>query len=123
MRRLLIAAALALAAVSTAGCELLGQAGSPCEVTGATEAETPKLCVIRGAMTVRAAYAATREQLEKGAITAAEAATVKESIDKAAEAVDVAAQAVELNDKTMDEKLIVLEGWVLELLRKQASKS
>ncbi len=120
MKKAFLAVALA-SCLAFAGCESLGLSNNnPCEVAGATEAETPKLCVIRGALTVRAAYAATADQLRKGAITADEAATIKESIDKAAAAVDVAEAALAAGDASLDDKLVILEGWVLDLLRKQA---
>lgn len=124
MKSLLIAVALA-SSFALAGCESLGFGGgnNPCAVKGATEAETPKLCVIRGAMTVRAAYATTREQLTKGLITAEQAEKITDEIDKAAAAVDAAQTALTVGDSTLDEKLILLEGWVLELLRKQAATS
>lgn len=118
-----IAAALA-SVMLFAGCESLGFANNnPCAVAGATEAETPKLCVIRGALTVRSAYAATKDQLAKNLITVEQAEAITDQIDKAAEAVMAAETALTINDSTLDEKLILLEGWVLELLRKQASIS
>jgi hypothetical protein len=123
MKFLLIAAALASATLF-AGCESLGfGSNNPCAVAGATEAETPKLCVIRGALTVRSAYAATKDQLAKGVITADEAAKIADEIDKAAAAVKAAETALTLGDASLDEKLILLEGWVLDLLRKQAEIS
>lgn len=123
MRSLLIAVALA-SSLALAGCESLGLSNNnPCAVKGATEAEMPKLCVIRGALTVRAAYAATKDQLAKGLITADQAEKIADEIDKAATAVKAAESALALGDASLDEKLIVLEGWVLELLRKQASLS
>jgi hypothetical protein len=121
MKKAFLAVALA-SCLAFAGCESLGLSNNnPCQVAGATEAETPKLCVIRGALTVRSAYAATKEQLAKGAITADQAEQIADQIDKAAEAVRIAETALAVGDATLDEKLIVLEGWVLELLRKQAS--
>jgi hypothetical protein len=123
MKRLLIAVAL-VSTTALAGCEMLGFANNnPCAVSGATEAETPKLCVIRGALTVRSAYAAMKDQLAKGVITEDEAAKIADEIDKAAAAVKAAETALMVNDSTLDEKLILLEGWVLELLRKQATIS
>lgn len=123
MKLAFIAVALA-SCIALAGCETLGFSNNnPCAVTGATEAETPKLCVIRGALTVRSAYAATKDQLEKGLITPAEASKIADEIDKAAAAVKAAETALTVGDASLDEKLILLEGWVLELLRKQATIS
>jgi len=123
MKFLLIAAALA-SSLALAGCESLGFGNNnPCAVNGATEAETPKLCVLRGALTVRSAYAATKDQLAKGLITAEQATKIADEIDKAALAVKAAETALTVGDASLDEKLILLEGWVLELLRKQAEIS
>lgn len=124
MRFKYVAAALAISISSiTSGCALLpGYSSGPCHVDGATEAETPKLCVIRAAQVVRGSYATIGDQLTRGAITADQAAIAKAQVDQAAAAVDTAAAALPVIQGTTDERLTFLEGLILTLLRAQAAQ-
>ena len=113
---------LALAATpALSACETLGLGGGgPCHVEGATEAETPKLCVIKAANTVRSSYAAISEQLQRGVITVSQAESAKLRVDQAASVVKSAETALAVGDGTLDDKLALLEALTLELLRMQA---
>lgn len=90
MKTILKSALLAIAvcgASLSGGCALFGD---PAAVAGALPSEATELRIIRAALTVRGAYAATTEQLQRGVITATQARDVKDKVDEAAKAVTLA---------------------------------
>lgn len=114
MKKLLFS--VALLAMPLSGCHLFTD---PANIAGVTQEEANEVRVIKAALTVTGAYTVLGQQFDKGLVTASEAARVKASIDKANEAVKIAAAAVELEDLTVDAKLLALQN-LLDALAREA---
>lgn len=131
------------AALSLGGCAQLGALfGDPATVPGALPSEATELRLIRAAWTVQGAYGAIGEQLQRGTLTAQEAADAKQKVDEAAKAVTLASCAAGVTlpvdaepllraacaaaaggqGGTLADRLALIDALLLELLRAQASK-
>ena len=123
LRAVVIAIALLGAPVAvTGGCAQIGLS-DPAGIPGALPGEANELRVIRAAMVVRAGYDTVADQLEAGVITAGEAAAAKAVLDRAADAVELAEQGLALSRATREERLVYLEGLILDILRAQLAKA
>lgn len=119
--RILLALALCLAPLTLTACNTFGAIASPSQI-GCTAAEANACRIIVATSIVRAAQAATSDQLARGLITPAEAARVANLTGAAVDVLKQARDALAVSSGGVEQQLAALDVLLTQLLASEVMK-